>query len=383
MEIMLQDGSLAQLLATQVVMRGQTLPIPSDLSNAQSVTVGGQTIQAQPGQSKKPDTSSSDGGDLEGGGLFGFLGKVGGAAGSAAKDISNVASGAASFASGAVGGAGVAALAGTFSGTANSANGVVSTLNGIQQSFPADGLSKSAMDIFNKAQNAGCSSANWMQSMGAMLQGFGSLKPDVQQQVRSNIADYAKPGGQLEQASSALKALEDFPWEQEAPKTDTPKSDISTPTATPKASESARASQSAPTQTSKAETTESTGTSSASSSSSSATPAATGQTLPYYIATEWGTPLETFKNFIRDLDGGVGKVESEETDKKMDYQTYRTQLNSSQAEGLKEKNPFLMLAYADVTDPKDFDYAGEEEWRALPSHPPHHMGSTEIPEEWF
>jgi hypothetical protein len=98
--------------------------------------------------------------------------------------------------------------------------------------------------------------------------------------------------------------------------------------------------------------------------------------LPYYIATEWGTPLETFKNFIRDLDGGIGKVESEETDKKMDYQTYRTQLNSSQAEGLKEKNPFLMLAYADVTNPKDFDYAGEEEWRALPSHQPQHMDSA-------
>ncbi|EAT86668.2 hypothetical protein SNOG_05604 [Parastagonospora nodorum SN15] len=312
-EIMLQDGSLAQLLATQVVMRGQTLPIPSDLSKP--ITVGGQTIQAQPGQSTTPDTSSPDGSDNGGGGLFGFLGKVGGAAGSVAKDIGNAASGAASFASGAAGGAEVAAasLSGTFSGAANSANGVVSSLNGIQQSFPADGLSKSGMEVFNKAQNAGRSSANWMQSLGTMLQGFDSLKPEVQQKVRSNMADYSKPGGQLAQAASALKALEDFPWEQEAPRTEAPKTDLPSATATPKASESARP-------------------------------------LEYSIITKVGTPKDVFERFVHELDNGVGHSIYTPYS-----QIYKTLLNQTEAEDLKAKYDFLVVVYNDasVTDQAD------------------------------
>jgi hypothetical protein len=358
MEIMLQDGSLAQLLATQVAMRGQTLPIPSDLSNAQPVSMGGQTIQAQPGQSKKPDTSSPDGSDNGGGGLFGFLGKVGGAAGSAAKDIGNAASGAASFASSAAGGAEVAAvsLAGTFSGAANSANGVVSSLNGIQQSFPADGLSKSGMDVFNKAQNAGRSSANWMQSLGAMLQGFDSLKPEVQQKVRNNMADYAKPGGQLEQAGEALKALEDFPWQQEAPKTDLPSA-----TATPKASESARASQSTATQNSKAETTASTKTSSTSSSSSSAIPTATGKPLEYSIITKVGTPKDVFERFVHELDNGVGHSIFTPYS-----QIYKTLLNQTEAEDLKAKYDFLVVVYNDASVTDQADVGEKELFHAIP-----------------
>ncbi|KAH4116500.1 hypothetical protein HBH96_142430 [Parastagonospora nodorum] len=360
-EIMLQDGSLAQLLATQVVMRGQTLPIPSDLSKP--ITVGGQTIQAQPGQSTTPDTSSPDGSDNGGGGLFGFLGKVGGAAGSVAKDIGNAASGAASFASGAAGGAGVAAasLSGTFSGAANSANGVVSSLNGIQQSFPADGLSKSGMEVFNKAQNAGRSSANWMQSLGTMLQGFDSLKPEVQQKVRSNMADYSKPGGQLAQAASALKALEDFPWEQEAPRTEAPKTDLPSATATPKASESARASQSATTQNSKAETTASTKTSSTSSSSSSAIPNATGKPLEYSIITKVGTPKDVFERFVHELDNGVGHSIYTPYS-----QIYKTLLNQTEAEDLKAKYDFLVVVYNDASVTDQADVGEKELFHAIP-----------------
>jgi hypothetical protein len=68
-----------------------------------------------------------------------------------------------------------------------------------------------------------------MQSVGKILEGSDGLKPEVQQQVRDNIWDYAKSGGQLQKAGEALKALSDFPWEAEAP---TPQ--LPSPTARPK-----------------------------------------------------------------------------------------------------------------------------------------------------
>lgn len=366
--IILQDGSLAQLLAGQVVLRGQTFPVPQDTSNAQPIIVGGVSLQAQPAQSAKPDTSNTDDGHHGGGGLFGFLGKVGGAAGSAAKDLGNAASGALNFAS-STGGASASNLAGAFSGVAKSVDGVISSLNGIQQSFPTEGLSKAGMNTFTQAQNLGRSSVNWMQSMSTLLGGFDNLKPDVQQQVKANMADFAKPGGQLQQAGEAMKALSEFPWEDEAPKTDIP-----SPTATPKASESARASQSAATpsskgetskaKTSKAATSASTKTTSASSSSSSPTPTSS-DLLPYYISTRRGTSLETFNKFIQDLDGGVGHAEWDDIDK-MDCQIYTTNLTTAQGSGLTTKYPFLLIAYANVADPKDLQSDFQEEFHVIP-----------------
>jgi hypothetical protein len=149
--IMLVDGSMAQLLAGKVILRGQTLHIPSDLSIAHPISAGGQSITVQPGKSKKPDQGSIGGGNTGGGsGPFSFLKGITNAAGSVAKAVGGAASSAASFASGAAGSGGTAVgnLASTFSSAVDSASEVVSTLNGIQQAFPVEGLSKTGMDVF-------------------------------------------------------------------------------------------------------------------------------------------------------------------------------------------------------------------------------------------
>lgn len=353
---MLLDGSLVQLLAGRVMLRGQTLNIPSGLSSTQPIAAGGQSIQAQPGKATKPGTNDDNNGHGGGGGLFGFLGGLGGAAGAAATAMSNTAASALSFGSA---GAGASAsdaslLAKSLTGASSSVGGIISSLNGIQQSFPTEGLSKAGLNTFLQAQTLGRNLINSMQSMGRMLEGFDGLKPDLQRQVRTNIAELAKPGGLVKQASAAMDALSEYPWEEEAPKTDLP-----SPTVSPRASESARAS---PTPSSKPVTSQNTKTTSTSASSSSATPTSTSMARIYFIATKTNTPVEDFNRFVQELDNGVGKKSIG-----LFRQTYETSLNATQAEGLYNKYPFLMLVHTYVNSNIDEADVGEKEFfHAIP-----------------
>jgi hypothetical protein len=358
---MLLDGSIAQLLAGKVVLRGQTLTIPKDISSAQPIVVGGQSITAQPGDSKKPDSNDHEGGHGGGGGgPFAMLGKIVGAAGSAAKSIGNLATDAVGFAAGAAGTGSAAAdaLAGSLSTAVNGAGGVVSSLNGIQKAFPLDSLTKAGMNTFLGAQNLGRNSVDWMRSTGKLLESFDTLKPEVQQQVRDSIRDYSKPDGPLQQAAAAMKSLADFPWEAEAPTTKLP-----SPTATPQPTKSAQVTKATSAQSSRVTTSTSAKTTSTTISSSSTAPSPTAQVLPYYIATKWDTPVEVFNQFIKDLDGGAGKAQIGEDG--IMHQIYETNLTSSQADGLEAKYPFILIAYADVCYPKDLD-SSEEEFHAIP-----------------
>jgi hypothetical protein len=356
-EILLLDGSLAQLLAGKVMMHGQTLNIPSDSSRPQPISGGGQSVTIQPGKSTKPDADNHN--SDSGGGVFGFLGKAAGAMGSAAKSVGDVATGAASFAAG-TGGVAAGTLARSFSTATGNVGGVISTLNGIQQAFPLTDLTKTSMSTFLGAQNLGRSSLGWMQSVGKTLEVFDNLKPDVQQKVRDNMREISKPGGTLEQADKALKAFSEFPWEEEVPATKLP-----TPTATQQPTESAKPTRSASEGSSQGTTSASTKiASTTSSSSSSATATPTEGRLPWFIATKRGTSLETFTNFIQKLDGGNGTKKVHDTNVVADFQTYQTNLTSSQADGLLTKYPFLLLAYADVFDLKSLEQ--EDEFHAIP-----------------
>jgi len=381
-EIMLTDGSIAQLLAGKVTLRGQTLNVPSDLSTAVPITEGGQFITALPGSSKQPDKDNDDAGG-GGGGPFAFLAGIAGIAGGAAKMVGGAATSAASFASGVAGVGGVAAgsLAGPFSGAVSGANNVVSKLNGIQQSFPTGQLSKAGMDTFSNAQNLGRDSMAWMQSVGNVLQDFDELSPGQQQKVRENIRDYTKSNGPLAQAAKALEAVSDFPWDEELPKTSLP-----SPTRKPEATQSAQVTRTALTQTPEAITSKvsrTATTTKTTSSSSSTSPSATGQTLPYYFASRWGTPAEKFKSFIQELDGGIGELEITKYD-----QAYRTNLTSANADDIQAKYPFLLLASEDTSDPDDIDFE-REQYHAIPrsrtspdsSHGPHAISESPAAEE--
>jgi hypothetical protein len=303
-DIMLLDGSIAQLLAGKVTMRGQTLNIPSDLSHGQPITAGDESITAHPGASQQPDSDDHDSGG-GGIGIFGAIGKVVGTAGSAAKALGSVATGAAVFAGGA-GGETAGILARTFSSATSGVGDIVSQLNGIQMALPSDKLTKTGMAAFLSAQNLGRSSMDWMQSMGNMLASFESLKPGVQQQVRKNMGEYVKPGGVLDEAGDALKSFAEFPWEAETP--EAPETRRPTPTGSAQPSKSAQQTKSAVSQSSNTSNTVGTMTTRAATTtsvtSSSATPSPTEQPLPYIFVTHWGTPLESFRRFTEELDGG-------------------------------------------------------------------------------
>jgi hypothetical protein len=127
---MLLDGSLVQFLAGWVILRGQTLDIPSSLSSTQLISGGGQSTQAQLGQSTKPVTSNDDHGH-GGGGLFAFLGGLGSAASSAGTAMLNAA--ASAMGSGSTGtGTGASLLAKSLVGATSNASGILTSLNGIQ-----------------------------------------------------------------------------------------------------------------------------------------------------------------------------------------------------------------------------------------------------------
>jgi hypothetical protein len=272
--------------------------------------------------------------------------------------MGDTASGAMSFAAGAAGTGGAAAsqLSKTLSGAVGGAGSVVSSLNGIQEAFPLESLTQTGMNAFLGAQNLGRNSMDWMQSVGKMLEGFDNLKPEIQQQVLNNIREYAKPGGQLQKASEAMKALSDFPWEAEAPETELP-----SPTATPQPTKSAQETKMTSIQSSKSAVSTNTKTTSTMASSSSATPTSTEQPVPYYFATKAKTPLSTFEKFVAEVDEGAGKAETYKL-----RQTYKTNLTLAQAEGLKVKYPFLLMAYADVHNPENDDPIDKEMFHAIP-----------------
>jgi subtilisin family serine protease len=189
-----------------------------------------------------------------------------------------------------------------------------------------------------------------MRSTAKLLESFDTLKPEVQQQVRDSMREYAKPDGPLQQAAAAMKGVSDFPWEVEAPTTKLPN-----PTATPQPTKSAQATKAISAQSSRVITSTSAKTISATTSSSSTAPSPTAQVLPYYIATKWDTPVELFENFVKELDDGIGKAEL------LDYrQTYETNLTSARADEIKAKYPFLLIVYADVVNPKDLESDAEE-----------------------
>ncbi|OAL01554.1 subtilisin-like protein [Phaeosphaeriaceae sp. SRC1lsM3a] len=369
-EVLLLDGSTAQLFAGKIILRGQTLEIPSNVPSSQPIAVGGQSITVQPSEYKEPE-KSDDGHNGGGGGLFAAVGGLIGAAGSASKSVGSAAADAVHFASG---GAGTAAgsLAGSFSGAANGVSGVVSSLNGIQKTFPLDRLSKAGMDSFLRVQNLGRSSIDTMQSMGKLLGQFDSLTPDIQQKVRDGVGKISKPGGDLLKAVEALKAFEDFPWDAETPKTELP-----SPTATPDPSRSADNTKSAEksattfkqssqnpisTQSSRDIASSSVKSSSTSATSSSAASTSTAQPLTYFIATKWDNPIATFNQFVQELDGGAGKADAQEH-----RQTYTTSLNASQAESLQAKYPFLLVVYTDKGQVGDVGLGDDKEiFHAIP-----------------
>lgn len=107
-DVMLHDGSIAQLLANKIIVGGQTVTVPSDLT---SETALSGDITAKPGEVTELEEGDDDddNGGGGGGGLFGALGGIAKGAtsdiGGAIDGVSSVTTGALGFAGGTVGAA--------------------------------------------------------------------------------------------------------------------------------------------------------------------------------------------------------------------------------------------------------------------------------------
>ncbi|RYO44858.1 hypothetical protein AA0116_g13543 [Alternaria tenuissima] len=347
-DVMLHDGSIAQLLANKIIVGGQTVTVPSDLT---SETALSGDITAKPGEVTELEEGDDDddNGGGGGGGLFGALGGIAKGAtsdiGGAIDGVSSVTTGALGFAGGTVGAA--AGLSEPISGAVGNMGKFVSSLNGIQKSFPGSELTKSALDTFTGAQSLARQSLNWMKSTANLAQDFPNLPADVQSKLKSTAADFVKNDGPLAQCKAAMEAFRDFPWEEpEVPSqaVDPDTTEKATNTASLQSTQGISTAQttsmkSSTVISSTAMSASSTVTSSQTSSSISKTPTPTPDTTKRYgIISEYGTSWDTFKQFITELDGGNGYIAKLEATR---HQIYIAQLNASQVSEIKERYDFI------------------------------------------
>lgn len=140
------DGSTVQLFADKVIVSGQTVSVPQSFVAALILPFSGGSVTAQPGASTKP--ANSEGGGKKKG-LSGALGGLVGGVKAATEGIATIGQQASKFLSGASDGA--SGLAASLSGAVGSVDAVVSSLNGIQDAFPAEAIGKAGLDVFSKA----------------------------------------------------------------------------------------------------------------------------------------------------------------------------------------------------------------------------------------
>jgi hypothetical protein len=367
-DVLLSDGSLAQLLAGHIVVGGQTTTISSDLSGSTQLAGG---ITAQPAEVTTPENTDDD---SNGGGLFGALGGIAkgatSAMGGAINGVVECTTGALAVAAGTTGA--VAKLQPQLSGAIGDMGNFVSSLNGIQKSFPGKDLTRGAMDTFTGAQNLGRQSLNWMKSTENLVKNFNTLPTGVQDQVKSRCGDIAKAGGVLAQAKTAMEAFKEYPWEEaqsptEAPSATAEPSTTNNPTSVQSTQgtstgESATSMQSSTQMSSTTQDPSSTISSSQTSSSSSDTPTPTADVVQEYtISSKQGTSWDTFKNFINSLDGGGGPLVRWDN---IGSQMYITKLNATQARNISESYDFVK--WIDANDEREDDETGDaEEFRAI------------------
>ncbi|KAI4941965.1 hypothetical protein J4E91_010515 [Alternaria rosae] len=367
-EVMLLDGSIAQLFAGKIIIGDQTVTLPSDLSSETTFPGG---ISAKPAEATTPDENDddNDGGGGGGGGVGALFGALGGIAkgatsalGGAIGSVDAVTSGALTFAGGTTG-----AISGPLTGAIGDTGKFVSSLNGIQKSFPGNELTKGAFDTFTRAHQLARQSLNWMKSTQNLAQNFDDLSSHVQSKVKSGAGDFAKAGGSLAQCKTAMEAFQDFPWEDaEVPSqtaqpsaTDKPTDKASMQSTKGTSTAQTTSMQSITDMTSTTQSASSTVTSSQKSSSGSETPTPTATAMQEYaIHSRSDTSTDFFKSFVNELDGGKGHLYVWDA---LGGQLYITMLNATQAMELPENHDFIEYVFRNTID-ETLD--GNEEFRA-------------------
>jgi hypothetical protein len=380
-EVLMFDGSIAQLLADKIIIWGQTVIIPSGLSSETTLPGG---ITAKPAEATTPEGNDDDNGGGGGGSLFGALGGIAkgatSALGGAIDGVGAVTAGALGFAAGTTGA--ISSLSDPLSGAIGNVGNFVSSLNGIQKSFPGNELTKGAFDTFTGAHQLARQALNWMKSTQNVAQGFANLPADVQSKLKSTAGDFAKSGGTLDQCKAAMEAFKDFPWEDadvpsqtaQPSATENPTDKASTQSTKATATAQSTSMQSTTDKASTTQSASSTVTSSQSSSSSSETPTSTPTLSNYAIISKPGTSYDTFKQFVSDLDGGGGELAKWDLIKQ---QMYIAKLNVSQVAEIPQQHTFIQ---AIITNTFDEDADGSSEaFRAVDTSTHVHLEPHEPP----
>ncbi|KNG50433.1 serine protease [Stemphylium lycopersici] len=342
-EVMLGDGSLAQLFADKIVMESQTVTVPSDLTSTTALPGG---VTAKLGEATVPEKPDSNDDDNSGGsgGLFGALGGIASGAtsalGGAIDGIGSVSSGALAFARGAGGAA--TDLSSPLSGAIGHMGKVISSFNGIQKAFTGNELTKEAFETLTGAHTLGRQSLNWMRSTQSLTQDFSNLPADVKSKVQFRAGEFVKPGGVLDQCKEALEKFQDFPWNEADESTHMLEpSATSEPTGAP----SLQSAQGVSTENtaagiqSSAQSETSRMSSSQTTASSSETPTPTAPIKNVYgILSKDGTPWPVFKEMIESLDGGKGPLVKWDN---IQSQLYLAEINATQAQEVAESYDFI------------------------------------------
>ncbi|KAI8942389.1 hypothetical protein NX059_000463 [Plenodomus lindquistii] len=376
-EVLLGDGATAQLSSTSITLWDQTLTIPDVLNGAYSIPTTGRSVVVQPGPSTPPIEGGSNGNKP---GLFGAIGAIAGSAGAAAESLGAIGTHATNFLGGATGAA--AGLTGSIRGATDTVGGVVSSINGVQDAFPKGQISQAGLDVFTDAQNAGRRCLDKIRSIQSVLPKIDTMSSEGQIAAKDFIRDLVKPDGVLQQAKSALQAMEDFPWEEPNTPTATPEPPASGKstggTTMEPTSGSAMSSKQSTEASSTVQSTSSVQSASQSSTSSSATPTPTSDEVrDYSITTKDGTPHEEFKNFTDSFDDSKGFLLTYDDPTQ---QMYLTSMNETQAAMLRRTYDFILCV---VPHEVYLDGRGDlEEFRAVEYETPRPPTVALDTDEW-
>lgn len=317
-DLLQSDGSTVTLAPNQIISGTATLPI-SGITTPTSLSLGGISINAQPGPISSPST----------GGLSGFTGllkALGGLAGSAtliANRLDQISEQGVLWAAGSLSDASFStSVDGLLDTAISDLSSWVSSVNGVFEEYNNEVYEQTedGMRRVFEARTGSTEALDIGKSLRKLIRDLTSIKANVIVKIKAYWIQGTTSAVVLAAASQAMRNFGDYPWGNEQQQSTS-------------LSSAAKSSS-----TNSAGTKTRTSTSSTSSSTATAT--------PYVFQTKAGTDPNTFQNYIKSLDGAKGMVISFPSNP---WQSYATNLTADQANAV-AKQSFIDFVFQDTED---------------------------------
>lgn len=317
-DLLQSDGSAVTLAPNQIVSGTSTLPI-SGITTPTSLSLGGLSINAQPGSSSSPST-----GGLSGfGGLLKALEGLAGPATSIANTLDEISEQGVLWAAG---GLSDASFSTSVDGLLDTAifdlTNWVSEMNGVFQDYNSEvwELTEDGPRRVFQARTGAVETVDILKSLRKLTANLANLKANVIALIKAYWTQGTTSAAVLAAASQAMRNFGDYPWGNEKQQS------TSSSSATKSSSTNSAGRR--------------TKTSTSSTSSSTATP------TPYVFQTKPGTDPNTFQSYIKSLDDAKGMVISFPSNP---WQSYATDLTADQADAV-AKQSFIDFIFQDTED---------------------------------